>query len=189
MNKMSSYAQNTEQLTGGLEQVKAIPESLESKALETSGLSAVGEQTKKIEMLSSPDPEQLKQEAIDQVKQEAVNHFAERENELSVAFSRINKLKGKYSNVSGLRNIPKRRPNPMRGKPIKERLLPQTVFQILGHGDNLVVDCAAYFGMRLTGQLTVGGGWNQRVGYPVLPKSRKLFCMMNIQSSYQKHML
>lgn len=165
INNISNYTQGTEQLAGGLEQVEVLPETLENKALETSGLATVAEQVKDINLPNVQDPEKLKEEALKQAQEVAVDHFAGKEEVLAETMEKISKLKSKYSSLNSLSEIPKRRPNEMRGKPVIERLLPQVVFQVNNRNDDILVDWAHYVGWRFTGRLTAGGGWNQRMGY------------------------
>lgn len=65
------------------------------------------------------DPNALKDQAV----QQAVNHFAGKEEQLQKAMETMAKYKQKYGSLESLSDIPKRRPNEMRDKPLRERLL------------------------------------------------------------------
>ena len=166
--QLGGYQQDIKNIAGGnLEDVKQIPGALEGKAAEATGL---GDVTKQAEALNpmldaAKNPDAMKQQAIKQVQQQAVNHFAGKEQVLQQAMEKMSKLKSKYSSLNSLKDIPKRRPNEMRGKPMRERLLPGIALQIQKKGDDILVDFNPYIGYRLSGRLTSGLGWNHRVGY------------------------
>lgn len=165
--QVSNVGEDIKQVTSGkLEEIQALPTGMEQTVAEKAGLSALKEESQVMEdFTSSPNPEQLKQVVIEQVEQPAVDHFAGKEELLAETMAKISKLKRKYGSLNSLSEIPKRRPNEMRGKPIIERLLPQVVFQVYTRNDDVLVDWANYIGWRFTGRLTSGAGWNHRIGY------------------------
>lgn len=110
------------------------------------------------------DPEALKEEVKQQAVKKAVNHFAGKEEVLQTAMEKMSKYKAKYASLNSLSDLKKRPPNAMKGKPFIERLVPGVAFQIL-RKDNLFLDVNPYVGYRLSGRLTSGIGWNQRIGY------------------------
>lgn len=110
------------------------------------------------------DPEALKEEVKQQAVKQAVNHFAGKEEVLQSAMEKMSQYKTKYESLNGLSEIRKRRPNAMRGKPFIERIVPGVAFQIL-RKDDLFLDVNPYIGYRISGRLTSGLGWNQRIGY------------------------
>jgi hypothetical protein len=110
------------------------------------------------------DPEALQNELKEQVVKRAVNHFEGKEQVLQQAMEKMQKYKQKYESLNSLSEIKKRPPNPMKKKPFVERLVPGVAFQILRKED-LFLDINPYIGYRLTGRLTSGIGWNQRLGY------------------------
>jgi hypothetical protein len=77
---------------------------------------------------------------------------------------KISKLKKKYVSLNSLKDIPKRRGNPMREVPFIEKMVPGIGFQILSF-DKLYIDVNPYLGYRVTTAITIGAGWNQRIGY------------------------
>jgi hypothetical protein len=158
-------------IPGDIKNVNDIPQGLENKAGDLSGVGDIKKQADgidpnlgKVNDLAK-DPAAAKDQALQQVKQKAVDHFAGKEKQLQEAMDKMSKLKQKYSSLNSLSEIPKKRPNEMRGKPFIERLLPGIALQIQKGGDNLMVDFNPYAGYRMTGRLTTGLGWNQRVGY------------------------
>ncbi|MBT1709523.1 hypothetical protein KK062_14875 [Fulvivirgaceae bacterium PWU5] len=166
--QLGGYQQDIKNIAGGnLEDVKQIPGALEGKAAEATGLGDVAKQAESLNPMldAAKNPDAMKQQAIKQVQQQAVNHFAGKEQVLQQAMEKMSKLKSKYSSLNSLKDIPKRRPNEMRGKPLRERLLPGIALQIQKKGDDILVDFNPYIGYRLSGRLTSGLGWNHRVGY------------------------
>ncbi|MBT1689158.1 hypothetical protein [Dawidia soli] len=166
--QLGGYQQDIKNIAGGnLQDVKQVPGALEGKAAEATGL---GEVTKQAEALNpmldaAKNPDAMKQQAIKQVQQQAVNHFAGKEQVLQQAMEKMSKLKSKYASLNSLKDIPKRKPNEMRGKPLRERLLPGIALQIQKKGDDVLVDFNPYIGYRLSGRLTSGAGWNHRASY------------------------
>jgi hypothetical protein len=107
----------------------------------------------------------MKEQAVEQIQQAAVDHFAGKEKQLQAAMDQMAKLKNKYSSLNSLTDIPKRRPNEMKGKPLRQRLIPGIGLQILKATDHFMTDFNPYLGYRFNGKLTAGLGWNQRFAY------------------------
>ncbi|HEY9046812.1 MAG TPA: hypothetical protein VIN08_12995 [Ohtaekwangia sp.] len=152
---------------GNLKDVQQLPQSMESKAGQMAGVGDLQKQTEALNPMlkSAENPEAMKEQAMQQAKEVAVNHFAGKEQVLKDAMEKMSKLKNKYSSLNSLSEAGKKRPNEMRGKPLIERLLPGIALQIQKKGNDVLVDFNPYIGYRLTGRLTSGLGWNQRVGY------------------------
>jgi hypothetical protein len=108
------------------------------------------------------NPEAMKEVAVEKVKQEAINHFAGKEQALQSAMEQISKLKMKYPSVNSLSEIPKKGSNAMKGKPFVERFIPGFGMQIHSKG-YLNFDLNPFAAYRITGKLTGGFGWNQRL--------------------------
>ena len=77
---------------------------------------------------------------------------------------KLSKYKQKYSSVSSLKDLPKRPPNPMKGKPFVERLVPGLYFQYQ-QKNFFLIDVNPYLGYKLSGRFTTGLGWNHRYAY------------------------
>jgi hypothetical protein len=150
-----------ESALGNVDEVKGVQDQLK----QVDGVQQ-SELVEKAKQLQDPDAmkEELKQQVQQQVQQQAVNHFAGKEEQLKQAMEKIAKYKQKYSSINSLSEIPKKRPNEMKGKPLVERLLPGIALQIQRKND-LLVDFNPYVGYRFTGRLTAGLGWNQRYAY------------------------
>jgi hypothetical protein len=167
-DQFSGYSQDLNQLTqGNLEQVQQLPQTIETKAAEVSGLNEIAKQAGELDPLvnTAKNPEAMKEEALQQAQQIAVDHFAGKEEQLKAAMDKISKLKRKYSSLNSLSEIPKKRPNEMRDKPLIERIVPGVDIQLQKENDDLLADFNPYVGYRVNGRLTSGIGWVQRVGY------------------------
>ena len=97
-------------------------------------------------------------------KEKAIDHFAGKQEQLKAAMDKMAKYKQKYSSVSSIKDLPKRPPNAMKGKPLVERLVPGLFFQFQQKNYNLF-DFNPYLGYKLSGRFTSGLGWNQRYAY------------------------
>lgn len=148
-----------------MEEAAALAEEQAAKLVEGSGaakdLGSV-EQLKQATVL--PD-EQAAKEAIEQeVRKQAIDHFQGKEEQLKKAMETLAKYKQKYSKLEGLDQIPKKRPNPMRGKTFMERMVPGIALQV-HRKDAWMVDFNLYAGYHFSERLRAGAGWNQRVAY------------------------
>lgn len=157
---------------GNISDLKELPEAAEAKAVEMSGVNEVKDQTEGLneykDMASQmQNPDSLKEFAVQEVKQVAVNHFAGKEEQLKQAMETLSKYKSKYSSLTSIRDITKRPPNEMKGKPLIERIIPGIGIQVQKKGEDVLVDFNAYAGYRFTGRITAGAGWNQRVAYTI----------------------
>ena len=147
----------------------ATPDQLakvaENQASQIKALDGVKEQLGDLPELSVPSEEQARQELLKQAKEVAVDHFAGKEKELKSAMDQLSKYKKKFPSINNLEEITKRRPNEMKGKPLIERIVPGIAFQLQKKNDEIFVDFNPYAGYRISGKLTAGLGWNQRVSY------------------------
>ncbi len=123
------------------------------------------EQWKAYERIASlgQDTAALKDFALEKVHKYATDHLAGKEEMLKTALDKVSKLKSKYSSVTSLADLPKRPPNPMKGRKWYERLVPSLTLQVQ-KSDYLFVDLNPALGWRFNGYLTAGAGWNDRVG-------------------------
>lgn len=164
---IAGYQDELQNVTGNLKDVQQLPDAAEGKIASMAGVKDMPTQSDVLDPMlkGAQSPDALKEQAKQQVKQVAVNHFAGKEQVLKEAMDKMSKLKQKYSSLNSLSEVPKRRPNEMRGKPLKERILPGIALQVQKKGDNILVDFNPYAGYRFTGRLTAGLGWNHRVAY------------------------
>jgi hypothetical protein len=154
---------------GNLQDVEKLPETLESQAAKIHGIDELQKQSgvidgHKAQLDGLKDPAKGKEKAVEVAKKAAVDHFAGKQEQLKAAMEKISKYKQKYSSVSSIKDLPKRPPNPMKGKPFIERLVPGLYFQYQQKNAYLV-DVNPYMGYKISGRFTSGFGWNHRLAY------------------------
>lgn len=108
--------------------------------------------------------EQAKEMLAAEAKKQAIDHFAGKQEKLQAAMDQMSKYKQRYSNVQSIKDLPKKLPNAMKGKPLRERLVPGLSIQIQKRND-WWFDFNPYVGYRFTGRITGGLGWNERIAY------------------------
>lgn len=142
-----------------------IGETVENEAKNLKGVRALGEQKGELEgampdFSKLKDSEHYKEELINKVKEKAVDHFAGHADKLQVAQSKLANIKKKYpERVSSIKDLPKRRPNPMKGKPFRERLIFGLTVQI--HPDQIPnVDVSPFTAYKVSQRLSLGLGWH-----------------------------
>ncbi len=130
----------------------------------------IGESSQLTSMIGKTgDEDAMKQQLLQQVQEQATDHFKGKSEQLNNAISAIARHKAKIPSVTSLNEIPRRVPNEMKGKPLIERLVPGVAFQVLKSDDLFTMDFNGYVGYRFTKRLTIGGGWNERVGLNAKP--------------------
>lgn len=166
VSEITGKAGELQNLTNG-NLKEQLPQTLETKAAEAVGLDQLKTQTGEAGALlnQAQNPDAMKQQVVQEVQQQAVNHFAGKEEQLQKAMEQMSKLKQKYSSLNSLSEIGKKRPNEMRNKTFRERLMPGIALQIFRKGDNFTVDFNPYVGYRFTGRITAGPSWVQRFAY------------------------
>lgn len=108
--------------------------------------------------------EQAKEMLVTEAKKQAIDHFAGKQDKLQAAMDQMSKYKQRYSNVQSIKDLPKKLPNEMHGKPLRERLVPGLSIQIQKRND-WWFDFSPYLGYLFTGRITAGLGWNERIAY------------------------
>lgn len=108
------------------------------------------------------DPEAMKKELEQKSKAIANEKLEENKAKVQSAMGELQNAKNKYGSVENINNLPKKRYNPWRGKPLAERLVPALGLQIQTTR-NLWLDVAPHVGYRLNQRLMAGLGWNERV--------------------------
>jgi hypothetical protein len=150
---------------------KANAKALEQEALKVASQnkevkSIVQEQTKvtgmEKQLKAMSDKKKMDSMALSQLKP-ATNHFLGKEKELQAAMGQLSKYKEKYSEVKSLSELPKRPPNPLKGKPWYERVVPGVNYLIMNKHYTLV-DVNPYIGWRFNPRITGYLGWNERIG-------------------------
>ena len=111
-----------------------------------------------------PSEEEAKEAMIKEAKKQVVNHFAGKEQQLQSAMENVNKYKQTFSDVQSIKDLPKKAPNPMKDKPLRERLVPGVSLQVQRRNE-WWFDVNSYMGYRFSKHFTAGLGWNQRIAY------------------------
>lgn len=168
--KAGEYSQELKKYTqGDMLSVDNLSETMENKAAEYTGLNEALQQPDGLEQYQEmyghmQNPDALKEEAVQQVQEYAFDHFAGKQEVLQQAMEQMEKIKDKYESFSTLPADFKRGYNEMKGKSLKERLIPGIAIQLM-KDEYFMTDINAYMGYRITGQITAGPGWNHRVMY------------------------
>jgi hypothetical protein len=156
---------------GKLSEVKNIDKVAEDEAKKMVGgkelTGMTGDLEKYKKQLGRPDSAALsmaKQEAKEMAMKEATNHFAGKEEILKGAMDKMAKLKTRYSEVKSMADLPKRLPNPLKGKPFRERLIPGFTLQFLSD-KNFKMDFNPSIVYHLRPRLKAGIGWNERITF------------------------
>ncbi len=168
--QLKNYQEDLKNIAGGdLDQVKGLPKVAEQKAAEYAGVDALQKEAGvldeyKGQLDALKDPATGKEKAVEMAKKVAIDHFAGKEEKLKAAMEQMAKYKQKYSSVQSIKDLPKRPPNPMKGKPFIERLVPGLYFQYQQRYYRLF-DFNPYLSYKLSGRFTAGAGWNHRIAY------------------------
>lgn len=166
-DKIQSYSNEVKNISSpNVGDVKQIPDALENKVQSLDEMKELekqsGELAKAKEMTNiGKDPEALKKMAVDEGMKAAKNHFEGKEEVLQQAMDKLSKLKEKYSEVNSMTDITKRPPNPMKGKPLIERLIPGVTIQTL-KWTYFSLDVSPVISYRFSGHINAGVGWNER---------------------------
>lgn len=169
-NKAGAYQEDLANITqGNMQAVDKLPESIEHQAARIDGVEELQKQSAMMEKHQAQlgklaDHRDAKEKAVAMAKEKAVDHFAGKEEQLKTAMDKLSKYKEKYSSASSIRDLPKRPPNPMKGKPFIERLVPGLYFQYQ-QKTYYLLDANPYLGYKISGRFIAGAGWNHRLSY------------------------
>lgn len=167
-DKVQGYGDDVKNISqGNLSEIKEAPKTLEDQVRKMDEVNGIQKEAAVFDKYKgmagkANDPAALKQEAMKQVSNAAMDHFSGKEEMLKAAMNQMNKLKSKFSDIKSLSEVPKRKPNEMKDKPLIERIVPGITLQIQKTKD-VLLDYNPYLGYRFYGKFTAGGGWNERV--------------------------
>ena len=168
--EVEGYREDIQPITSGnLDDVQALPGAIEQQAANIDGMEELQKQSgvidqHKAQLQDLNDPDKVKRKAVELAKKAATDHFAGKQEQLKSAMEKVSKYKQKYSSVSSIKDLPKRPPNPMKGKPFVERLVPGVYLQYQ-QKNYYLMDVNPYLGYKLSGRFTTGLGWNHRYAY------------------------
>ena len=168
VDEAQDYGEDLKKITeGNIDEVKQIPDAIEEKVKneieQVKGETAEFDKYQDI-VTKGKDPEAIKDMAKQEIVRYARNHFAGKQEVLQAAMDKLSKFKSKLPEARTLKEIPNRWTNQMKGKPFLERLVPGVSLQVQ-HGSTVLIDFNPNVGFRWTGRLSLGAGWNERVGF------------------------
>lgn len=168
-DKTQAYSEDVKSIANGdISNVKQLPKDMEAQALKLEGVSELQKQSGEFNQYKElvgkgNDPKAIEELAKRQVITYAQDHFAGQQQALTAAMDKMTKLKTKYSSLDSLTNLPRFKPNQMKGKPFIERIVPGITFQVQ-KSTTVLIDYCPLIGYRITDRLSVGLGWNERIG-------------------------
>ncbi|MBN8653033.1 MAG: hypothetical protein J0L67_16495 [Cytophagales bacterium] len=167
-NNLGTYAEDVKQLTqGNLDEVKSVDKLIENKVAGIEGMEQLQEGKALMEK-AKPDSAALANMAKEVVQEQILNsaqdHFAGKEAVLQQAMDKMSKLKNRYSEVKSMAELPKRLPNPLKGKPFIERLVPGISFQIQ-KSQYFLLDVNPVLRYKIRPRISAGMGWNERLPF------------------------
>jgi hypothetical protein len=128
--------------------------------------------------LTEKDPkEELKQLYEQEVKQDILSSLPTEKVEklqqrIASAQQVLSKYKSTYESVSSIKDLPKLTINSLKGRPLKERLLPSLFVQVIKHRE-LSLDLSPYLGYALNKQMLLGVGGLYRISFQ--PTSKRIY--------------
>ena len=172
-NQASGYGKDIQKITQGkMNEVKNLDKTAENEIMKTNAMGELKGKTGELDkyrgqLKGRPDSaalKMIKDKAKAELMKEATNHFKGQEAVLQQAMGQMSKLKTKYSEVKSIADLPKKLPNPLKGTPFIERIIPGITFQIYNKGHFLLdVNPVAFY--RITPRLSAGAGWVERVAF------------------------
>lgn len=168
MDQLNEVSDQLKEAKEMLPQTNKLTETAENEAKNLKGIKALEAQKGEIGDMPGgldqvKDQEHFKEELVNKAKEKAVDHFAGHADKLQAAQSKLADIKRKYpEGVSSIKDLPKRRPNPLKGKPFKERLVLGLTVQI--HPDKIPnVDLSPFAGFKVSPRFSFGLGGNYRL--------------------------
>ncbi|MEO1049525.1 MAG: hypothetical protein AAFX87_02825 [Bacteroidota bacterium] len=190
--KANRYQEDIKNVTEGkLDEVKSLPEDLEGKAGNLKELKELKKQSAEFDKLKQEqekykqqaekyqDKDYVKQQIQNKAKQLATDHFAKHQDKLKAAQDKLSKYKKKYpGGIQSTKDLPKKRPNPLKGKPFIERVVPGFTLQALRR-EKATFDLSPQVSYLLSDRWRIGVGGTYRVDV-----DRESFHMSNDQNVY-----
>ena len=165
--KIDGYSKDVKTISSGnLNDMEQLPKELENRVGKLEDMQGIQKQTQAFDQYKkmAGDDEALKQQVVQEVQKQAIDHFAGQGEQLKAAMDQMSKLKDKYTSLQNMKDLPKRVPNEMTGKPWIERFVPGITLQIQ-KSSNVMIDFNPLIGYRISGRFTAGAGWNERMSF------------------------
>ncbi len=167
VSEVGQYVQRAQQFSSGhMIDVKNIDKVLEGKVLQMEGVEKLTGQSALLDQAKSLDSAQMEEKINGMVKEQVVkaakDHFEGKQEVLQQAMSNMSRLKNKYDDVQSMAELPKKLPNPLKGRPLAERLIPGIAFEIQ-KSNAVLIDLNPMLVYRISPRISVGAGWNYRL--------------------------
>ncbi|MFN5169082.1 MAG: hypothetical protein ACK5DD_05625 [Cyclobacteriaceae bacterium] len=174
----------------GLANGEKLPGLLEQQAGQLEEIATITQHQQQIEKIRKMQQEYLDQveqfrdsakieaEAKDRLKNLATEQVEQQSEKLQGAQADLAKYKSKFSEIQSIHTLPRRPPNPLKGKPFRERIVPGLNLQI-SKRDNYSVDLAPQVFYHLRPRWQAGLGlvyrFNINVDNPAVNAPNELF--------------
>lgn len=138
--------------------VHTIGGRIEEKLTDRAGLDEYFNDSEALysELEQLKDEEYVIEQGKNLVKEQTIDHFAGKEEKLRKSMKDLAKLKKKHANVQSAKNLPKFKPNEMKGKPLRERVFLGASLQVMPQDKARDIDHYVSLLYRATGKLEVG---------------------------------
>jgi hypothetical protein len=151
----------------GLKDAEKLPEEIEKKAGDMAGIKTLNAEKEKVMKYKSvveryKDEKLMKEEIqrkLREVANDKVNQYTAAVKDAQKHIANAKKINPA---VQAYKDITRKRPNQMKGKPFRQRFIPGITLQAY-NGEKFAMDVAAQAGYRVTGRLTTGIGYTYRI--------------------------
>ncbi len=175
--KAGSYAEDIKQVKEeGLSKAKNLDKAVED------GVKNIDEvQALQGELSGAEKMKQLQQLELDKIKdaqnirdhlstKSATDKILANEEQVRAYMEKMGKYKKKFDYLPDMRYIPKIKPNAMKGKPLKERIVPGILFQILKENERISWYLAPEVLYKFSGTFSAGAAGLYRFQYTTSPQ-------------------
>jgi len=175
--KAGSYAEDIKQVKEeGLSKAKNLDKAVED------GVKNIDEvQALQGELSGAEKLKQLQQLELDKIKgsqnirdhlstKSATDKILANEKQVKAYMDKMGKYKKKFDNLPDMRYLPRVKRNAMKGRPLKERIVPGILFQILKESDHISWYLAPEVLYKFSGTFSAGASGLYRFQYTTTPK-------------------
>jgi len=149
----------------GAGSIDKIGKMAESQITKISEVGAIREQLDQLPDTQFLSEDHAKQELLRQAGTAVVDQFAGKGDKLKSAMALAAKYKKNFISFNSFEDLRRKRLNEMRGKPLREKIVPGVAFQVQKRSNDVMVDFNPYAAYKFTGKLSGGTGWNCRVAF------------------------
>jgi hypothetical protein len=165
---VGEYAKELDNISkNGIEDAEKLPKEIENQVGKIDEVHVLNKEAKKITEYQNVvqryrDKKLLQEEILRKSKMVANDKLNSMTPQLKEVQQQIGKAKRLNPAVESFKEITKKRPNEMKGKPFRDRFLPGITFQAYQQ-DRFTLDCALQTSYRVSGRLTSGLGYSYRI--------------------------